>query len=76
MDRLNKLKELEAKLYTAMQSCEYKELAAISRQYRETIKEIENVEGIKQDNDEVAKILADRSNNGKAGAVRKNRTKV
>ena len=36
--RLEKLKELEETLYTTMQECEPRELAAIARQYRETIR--------------------------------------
>ena len=57
MGRLEKLKALEAKLYVAMQTAENKELAALARQYRETIKDIDELEGMGSD-DEVAKIIA------------------
>ena len=70
MGRLEKLRELECKLYISMQTCESKELAAISRQYRETIKEIEEIEGRSDTGDEIAKILQKRDGNGESGAVR------
>ena len=58
MGRLEKLKALEAKLYVAMQTAENKELASLARQYRETIREIEELEGMDTD-DEITKILAE-----------------
>jgi hypothetical protein len=70
--RLDKLKELEKTLYATMQDCEPRELAAIARQYRETIREIEEIEGAEGNDDEVAEILQKRDNDGRAGAVRKN----
>ena len=36
-----------------------RDLAALSRQYRETIKEIEEIEGANNDGDEIAQILGD-----------------
>ena len=45
MSRLEKLKELEIQLALAMRECQNKELAAIARQYRETLKDIEEIEG-------------------------------
>ena len=68
--RLEKLKRLEAMLTYNMQHCETKELAALARQYRETLKEIEDIEGADQNDDDIAEILAGREAAGKAGAVR------
>ena len=72
-NRLEKLKDLEATLYAAMDGTSVRELAAIARQYRETIREIEEIEGTAGDNDEIGEILAERAADGKPGAVRKNR---
>ena len=46
MTRLEKLKELESKLKAAMGVCETQSLASLARQYRETIREIEEIESI------------------------------
>ena len=70
MARIEKLRELEAKLYTTLQTCENREIAAIARQYRETIKEIEEIEGADADQDEIEEILNKREVDGKPGAVR------
>jgi hypothetical protein len=69
-DRLEKLKELEAKLHDSMDDCDSKSLAAIARQYRETIREIEEIEGATDDGDEIAQILSDVDSDGNARAVR------
>lgn len=61
-DRLEKLKELESTLYTAMQTADTKSLAALARQYRETIREIEELEGETRNDDEIGSILAYRAN--------------
>ena len=71
MTRLEKLKELEENLYNALHTCEDKSVASIAKQYRETIKEIEEIEGNSEQTDEIAQILGDRD--GKPGAVRANR---
>lgn len=73
MDRAEKLKELETKLYTAMQTAKTQELAALARQYRETIREIEEIEGVSATDDEIGEILAQRAADGQPGAVRKTR---
>lgn len=75
-DRLHKLKELEAELYKQMQKANSRSIAAIARQYRETLKEIEEIEGVGGNEDEIEDILNERSANGKPGAIRKNRSKV
>lgn len=50
-----------------------RDLAQLSKQYRETLKEIEEMEGATKDNDEIGELLAERAADGKPGAVRKNR---
>ena len=70
MARIEKLKELEAKLYIAMQGAQNKDLATLAKQYRETLKEIEEIEGTEDNNDDISEILSEREINGKAGAVR------
>jgi hypothetical protein len=57
MGRLEKLKELEAKLYISMETAGSKEIASIARQYRETLREIEQIEGADNGEDEISKIL-------------------
>ena len=75
-DRLSKLKELEAKLYEAMGSADYRELPSLAKQYRDTLREIEALEGMNKGDDEIGEILGRREAAGKSRAVRKNRTKV
>ena len=70
MARLDKLKELEAHLYEAMAEADNRTLAALARQYRETIREIEEIEGAANADDEIAEILSERGAAGKASAVR------
>ena len=76
-DRLAELKTLARILAERIDICEStRDLPALSRQYRETIKEIEEIEGVKDDGDEIADLLAGRAADGKPGAVRKNRSGV
>lgn len=72
--RLEKLKELEEYLRNLLDEADAKSAAAIAKQYRETIKEIEEKEGGTPDGDELGAILEQRKADGKPGAVRKNRT--
>ena len=51
-----------------------RDLAQLARQYRETLKEIEEIEGAGNDSDEIGNILAERAADGKSGAVRKNKS--
>ena len=76
MDRLDKLKELEARLLASMDIADEKSLAALAKQYRETIREIEEIEGGNSADDEIGEILSARNADGKPGAVRKNRSKI
>ena len=47
-----------------------RDLAQLSRQYRETLKEIEEIEGAQQNDDDISEILSERVAAGKSGAVR------
>ncbi len=56
--RLEKLKELEAELERQMKKANSRSIAAIARQYRETLKEIEEIEGGgPSGEDEIEKLL-------------------
>lgn len=74
--RLEKLKDLESELRMLMKKANSRTYASLAKQYRETIREIEEIEGVKDDGDEIAEILAGRAADGKPGAVRKNRTTI
>ena len=70
MTRLEKLKQLENVLTDAMAEADPKSLASLARQYRETLREIEEIEGADDNDDDIGRILAQRDADGKAGAVR------
>lgn len=70
--RLDKLKALAKVLAQEIDEAESKELASLARQYRETLKEIEEIEGGSDLNDEIGEILSGRD--GMSDSVRKNRT--
>jgi replicative DNA helicase len=72
MTRLDKLKNLEADLLDLMKKANSRTYASLAKQYRETIKEIEEIEGNSEQSDEIAQILGDRD--GMPGAVRANRS--
>lgn len=74
MDRLEKLRALEEKIYVAMQTADDRSLPALAKQYRETIREIEEIEGAEAHDDEIGEILSERAADGKPGAVRKDRS--
>ena len=70
-DRLSRLIELREKLYSAIQECESKrDLAALSRQYRETLREIDEIEGGPKEDDELGALLAQRQSDGRPSSVR------
>lgn len=76
-DRLEKLKALSELLAEKMDEVVYiKDLPPLARQYRETIREIEEIEGNVSETDEIAEILHSREVNGKSGAVRKSKPAV
>lgn len=56
MTRLEKLKDLELRLAAAMTEADARSLAGIARQYRETIREIEDIEGV-EDEDEIGDVI-------------------
>ena len=47
-----------------------RDMASLVKQYRETIKEIDEIEGNDGDEDEIAELLIQREADGKPGAVR------
>ena len=51
-------------------------LPQLAKQYRDTIREIEEMEGAPSNDDEIAAILAQRQQDGKSGAVRTYRSGV
>lgn len=73
-----RIKQLKALLRVLAKEIDDKpgarDMAALAKQYRETLKEIDELEGTVSDGDEISEILAERETCGKSGAVRKNRT--
>lgn len=63
MTRLDKLKALEVELRRAMDTADPRTLAPLAKQYRETIREIEELEKDDGELDEIARILANREPN-------------
>ena len=79
--RLDQLKtlahELAVSIDLAYRDIEsIKTLASLAKQYRETIAEIEQIEGNADADDEIGSILQERKIDGKSGAVRKDRTGI
>lgn len=75
--RLEKLKTLAGILARQIDYPGEKDnVASLARQYRETIREIEEIEGGESPDDEIDEILSGREADGKPGAVRKNRAGV
>ena len=75
--RLEQLKQLAKVLAAGIDACEdCRALPQLTKQYRETIREIEEIEGATDDTDEIGAILAEREQNGKPGAVRTPRAGV
>ncbi len=70
MTRLEKLRELEADLKNLMSKANSRTFASLAKQYRETIKEIEEIEGTDGNEDEIEALLIRREADGKPGAVR------
>lgn len=69
MTRLEKLRELEQELKVLMSKANSRSYAPLAKQYRETIKEIEEIEGRDDGSeDEIAKLLSE--SNGVPGSVR------
>ena len=73
--RLDQLKALAKVLAEEIDLCENAcALPQLARQYRDTIREIEEIVGGTREDDEIGALLAQRAVDGKPGAVRKNRT--
>ena len=70
--RLDKLKELEAVLQNALMVVDCDKIAPIAKQYRETVREIEEMEGLKGNTDEISEILSRRGADGFTGSIGKN----
>ena len=69
--RVEQLKELLLVLAKQIDSKPgARDMASLARQYRETLKEIEEIEGTTDNDDDIGKLLAERDAAGKAGAVR------
>lgn len=76
-NRLEQLIELRLRLATAIDECDsMRDLAALSRQYRETLREIDELEGTDNNGDEISEILSQRAADGKPGGIRPNRAQV
>jgi len=76
-DRVSQLKALLEILADAIDSRPgARDLASLSKQYRETLAEIEALEGNAPKDDQIEELLKNRQANGKANTVRKNRAAV
>ena len=74
MDRLKILKDLEAILEAAVNDCDSDKVAPLAKQLRETLREIEELEGQKGNNNDISDILRKRQIDGLPGAVRQNKS--
>ena len=74
--QLGELEALAEILSEQLQVADEKTVAAIAKQYRETLGEIERVKGMEQTNDEIDDILSKRASDGKPGAIRPDSTLV
>lgn len=71
-DRVNQLKELLVILADAInEKPGARDLSQLAKQYRETLRELEELEGDKTINDEIGDILSSRKADGKSGSIRK-----
>lgn len=57
MSRLEKLRQLEADLHELMSKANSRAYPALARQYRETLREIDEIEGGMDGDDEIAAII-------------------
>lgn len=72
-DRLEQLKVLAQILSSNIDACQegsQQTLAQLCKQYRETIREIEEIEGFSKEDDEIGEILTARKADGKPDAIR------
>ena len=57
MERIDKLRELKKQLYEMMQVANSRSMAALARQYRETLRDIDAIENGEDANDNIAAII-------------------
>lgn len=57
MSRIEKLKQLEEDLHSLMEKASSRAYPALARQYRETLREIDEIEGGSDADDEIAAII-------------------
>lgn len=57
MNRLEKLRQLESDIHELMSKANSRAYPALARQYRETLREIDEIEGGMDEDDEVAAII-------------------
>ena len=72
-DQLDQLRTMAAILAKQIDICESgRDLAALSRQYRDTVMQIKEMEEneVDRENDDIAQILKKRTDSGKPGAIR------
>lgn len=74
-NRLEQLENLSKILGAQIDRCtsdtdSAKMLPQLARQYRETIREIEEIRGMEKDDDEIGEILSNRNADGKPDAIR------
>lgn len=74
-NRLEQLENLSKILATQIDQCasdtdSTKMIPQLAKQYRETIREIEEIRGMEKDDDEIGEILSNRNADGKPDAIR------
>lgn len=69
--RLDQLQLLANRLAMEIEQCDDPRLMPqLAKQYRETVRELDEAKGAGQDDDEIGEILAQREVDGRPGAVR------
>lgn len=74
LERLKTLAGILAKRIDA--PSETDNVAQLSKQYRDTIAEIDRIEGSNDTDDELSEIIKSRADHGKPGAIRKDLSKL
>lgn len=74
-NRLEQLENLSKILAVQIDQCaadpdNVKLIPQLARQYRETVREIEEIRGMEKDDDEIGEILSNRNADGKPDAIR------
>ncbi len=70
LENLAKVLAKQIDMCTGIPDGRMKVVPQLTKQYRETIKEIEEIRGTVDDDDEINQILSARAADGKSGAVR------